>query len=53
MNGISKVSLVSALILSAVVSLADGIKWNTDLATALKAAKKAHKPVMVDFYGES
>lgn len=53
MNGISKVALAAALIVSATASFADGIKWNTDLATAMKTAKKAHKPVMVDFYGES
>jgi thioredoxin-like negative regulator of GroEL len=30
-------------------SFAGGIKWNTDLATALKIAKKTNKPVMIDF----
>jgi hypothetical protein len=46
--------ITSMVMLVAMVSygLAAGINWNTDLEKALKIAKKTHKPVMIDFYGE-
>jgi len=34
------------------LGFATDIKWNTDLDAALKIAKKSHKPIMIDFYGE-
>ncbi len=40
------------LLAVAAIGLASGIKWNTKLDAALKIAKKTHRPVMVDFYGE-
>lgn len=45
--------LASLLLVSATVGMAEGIKWNTDLNRALSIAKKTHRPVMIDFYGET
>lgn len=52
MKIMNKLALVAILISTVAVSPADGIKWNTDLTKALAIAKKTHKPVMIDFYGE-
>ena len=52
MRSIVKVGLIAALVATAAITFASGIKWNTDLATALKIAKKTKKPVMIDFYGD-
>ncbi|HWA83355.1 MAG TPA: hypothetical protein VG820_07985 [Fimbriimonadaceae bacterium] len=53
MNRVSKGVISGGLIALAAISAAGGIKWNTSLAAALQIAKKSHRPVMVDFYGES
>jgi len=52
MKATIKLPLVAMLLALGVFCVASGIKWNTDLSAALKLAKKSHKPVMVDFYGE-
>jgi hypothetical protein len=43
-------TLTACLALSATVAQADGIKWATSYDTAVAAAKKSGKLVMVDFY---
>jgi len=52
MNGKSKIILIFLFVIASALTFAEGIKWQTDLATALKIAKKAKKPILVDFYGE-
>ncbi|HVT10861.1 MAG TPA: thioredoxin family protein [Fimbriimonadaceae bacterium] len=53
MNRVWKLALAGMLAALAASSMAGGIKWSANLAAALKLAKKSHKPVMVDFYGDS
>jgi hypothetical protein len=44
----------SALLLLAGIGAqaAEGIRWRTDLAAAKSEAKRSHKLIFTDFYGE-
>jgi protein disulfide-isomerase len=51
MKGISKFAALVAVSALAAVSLAGGLKWETDANKAMAESKKTGKPILADFTG--
>lgn len=49
---LSTLGLATITLAACATAPAQQIKWQTDLAKAMRLAKRLHRPIMVDFYAD-